>query len=339
MAARKTVTQSRQGDDLDSSNVKKPGKTSSSTKKQVDRGKNTKSALLERFQIVHAPEAIYGVLYDGQPLLTNLGGRHPVQHSSFQFLHHLINELCERGELVIDDGLVLSPQGFDSYALLGLQREWIASETDTFSLGLVGELVCDGTLEQPPIDIYANQVGYYSPLKDWLAAYGVRLVDLDFVDFDKVDGVPDGYWRLNGGMGDDDTADFLELIRVLTNIFEQLTPQQRAAAVYLNNITGSSTLFSLCLVAGGCSAEEYGSGVAARHSGGVSERALKKAAKEREIAAAKAMRFVELASGEIQKFRLAGHYMPSFAVQTTEKEGPRPHFLCQSGHQSAGRSV
>ena len=301
VAAKKLANQSLDGNSSDSSSLKKPSKATTSKKTEVDLAKGIKTATLKKFQIVHVPEAIYGVLYEGQPLLTSLGGRHPVQHSSFRFLDHLVTELCERGELVVDDGVVVSPQGFDSYSLLGLQREWIASETDNFSTGLVGELVCDGTLEQPPIDIYANQVGYYMPVKDWLAALGVRLVDLDFVDFDKVDGVPDGYWRMNGGMGDEDTADFLDLLRVLTNVFTQLSPQQRAAAVYLNNITRSSTVFSLCLAAGGCSAEEYGAGVAARDTGGASERVFKKASKEREDAASKALRFIELASGEIHR--------------------------------------
>jgi hypothetical protein len=301
MAAKKSATQSLNGDGLDSNSSNKPSRVGTSKRTEVDLAKSIKTTTLKKFQIVHVPEAIYGVLYEGQPLLTSLGGRHPVQHSSFRFLEHLVLELSERGELVVDDGVVLSPQGFDSYSLLGLQREWIASETDNFSTGLVGELVCDGTLEQPPIDIYAHQVGYYMPVKDWLAALGARLVDLDFVDFDKVDGIPDGYGRMNGGMGDEDTEDFLDLLRVLTNVFKQLSPQQRAAAVYLNNITRSSAVFSLCLAAGGCSAEEYGAGVAARDAGGASERVFKKASKEREAAASKALRFIELASGEIHR--------------------------------------
>ena len=301
MAAKKSAKQPPGGKGLESSTSKKSGKIATSKREEVELAKSIKIATLKKFQIVHVPEAIYGVLYEGQPLLTNLGGRHAVQHSSFRFLEHLVTELCERGELVVDDGVVISPQGFDSYALLGLQREWIASQTDNFSTGLVGELVCDGTLEQPPIDIYAHQVGYYLPVKDWLAALGARLVDLDFVDFDKVEGVPDGYWRMNGGMGDQDTADFFELSRVLADVFQQLSPQQRAAAVFLNNITGKSTVFSLCLAAGGCSAQEYAAGVAARDAGGVSERAIKKFAKELEVAAEKALRFIELASGEIQK--------------------------------------
>lgn len=301
MAAKKSAKQPPGDKDLESSTSKKSGKIATSKREEVELAKSIKLATLKKFQIVHVPEAIYGVLYEGQPLLTNLGGRHAVQHSSFRFLEHLVTELCERGELVVDDGVVISPQGFDSYALLGLQREWIATQTDNFSTGLVGELVCDGTLEQPPIDIYARQVGYYLPVKDWLAALGARLVDLDFVDFDKVDGVPDGYWRMNGGMGDEDTADFFELSRVLADVFQQLSPQQRAAAVFLNNITGKSTVFSLCLAAGGCSAQEYAAGVAARDAGGASERAIKKFAKELEVAAEKALRFIELASGEIQK--------------------------------------
>jgi hypothetical protein len=139
------------------------------------------------------------------------------------------------------------------------------------------------------------------PVQDWLAALGARLVDLDFVDLDKIDGIPEGYWRINSGMGDEYTADFLELIRVLTAVFEQLSPQQRSAAVYLSNITGHSPIFSICLAVGGCSAQEFGAGVAARHAGGISDRSLKNAAKEREVAATKALRFIELASGEIQR--------------------------------------
>lgn len=301
MASQKPSKHSPDDRGLDSATSRKPGKTSASKKTEVDPGKSFRIEMLKKFQIVHVPEAIYGVLYEGQPLVTNLGGRHPVQHSSFRFLEHLVTELCERGELVVNDEVIASPQGFDSYALLGLQREWIESETDNFSTGLVGELICDRTLERPPIDVYAHQVGYYLPVKDWLAAFGARLVDLDFVEFDKVDGVPDGYRRMNVGMGNEDTADFLKLLHVLAHVFKQLGPQQRAAAVFLNNITGSSPVFSLCLAAGGCSAEEYGAGVAARDVGGASERAFKKAAKQGEAAAAKALRFVELASGEIQR--------------------------------------
>ena len=302
MAAKKTAKENQKTKDTSKGgSVKKPTKSTTPKKTETDKAERAKKATLEKFQIVHVPDAMYGVLYEGQPLLTSLGGKHQVQHSSFRFLEHLVTELCERGELVIEDGVVVSPQGFDSYALLGLQREWIASETDNFSSGLVGELVCDGTLEQPPIDIYVQQVGYYLPAKDWLAALGVRLVDLDFVDFDQIVGVPEGYWRMNSGMGDEETADFFELLRVLTAVFKQLSPQQRAAAVFLNNITGRSTVFSLCLAAGGCSAWEFGAGLAVRDIPGASDRALKKEAKEREALAAKAIRFIELASGEIQR--------------------------------------
>jgi hypothetical protein len=301
MATKKSDQNAPKSTNSKSGATKKSSKTTSAKKSAPAKSAPAKSPSLHKFQIVHVEGAIYGVLFDGQPLLTSLGGRHPVRHSSYRFLEHLVIELSERGELVVEDGVVVSPLGFDSYSLLGLQRERITSKTDNFSTGLVGELVCDGTLEQPPIDIYAQQVGYYMPVQDWLAALGARLVDLDFVDLDKIDGIPEGYWRINSGMGDEYTADFLELIRVLTAVFEQLSPQQRSAAVYLSNITGHSPIFSICLAVGGCSAQEFGAGVAARHAGGISDRSLKNAAKEREVAATKALRFIELASGEIQR--------------------------------------
>lgn len=298
MAAKRSVKTSPSDVASETSSAKKKSKKKSSSG-SAESSKGTKLASIQKFQIVHVPGAMYGVEFENQTLFTNLGGRHPVQHSSYRFLEHLVNELSERGELVVEDGMVSAPQGFDSYALLGLQREWVANEADNFSEGLVSELIYDGILERPPIDIYAQQVGYYSPAKDWLGALGARLVDLDFVDFDKVEGMPDGYWRINGGMGDEDTDDFLKLLRVLSKVFSQLSPQQRSAAVFLNNITVHSPVFSLCLVTGGCDAGEFGMGVAARHAGGMSDRTLRSAAKEREIAAVKALRFIELASGEI----------------------------------------
>jgi hypothetical protein len=256
---------------------------------------------LRKFKIVDVPQNLFGVEFDGKPLVTSLGGRHLVHHSSLRFLEHLVHELCERGKLVVKDGEIESPKGFDSYSLLGLQREWIASETDNFSQGLVGELICDRTLERPSLPIYLQQYDAYAVVEHWLSVLGARLVDLDLVDLNKVDGVPDSYFRLSNNMGSEDTEDFLELVRVLTAVFKQMSPQQKAAAVYLNNITHSSPIFSLCVIAGGCTTADFGLGIAVRSAGEISTRALAKYTKQFEDFATKAVRFVELASGEINR--------------------------------------
>ena len=270
-----------------------------SKKVAVKKTNSLSSLTLRRFKIVDVPQNLFGVEFDGKPLVTSLGGRHLVHHSSLRFLEHLVHELCERGKLVVKDGEIESPKGFDSYSLLGLQREWIASETDNFSQGLVGELICDRTLERPSLPIYLQQYDAYAVVEHWLSVLGARLVDLDLVDLNKVDGVPDSYFRLSNNMGSEDTEDFLELVRVLTAVFKQMSPQQKAAAVYLNNITHSSPIFSMCVIVGGCTTADFGLGIAVRSAGEISTRALTEYAKQFEDIATTAVRFVELASGEI----------------------------------------
>ncbi len=270
-------------------------------KAAIKKSDSLSSLTLRRFKIVDVPQNLFGVEFDGKPLVTSLGGRHLVHHSSLRFLKHLVRELCERGNLVAKDGEIESPKAFDSYSLLGLQREWIASETDNFSQGLVGELVCDRTLERPSLPIYLQQYGAYTVAEHWLSVLGARLVDLDLVDLNKVEGVPDSYFRLSSNMGSEDTEDFLRLVLVLTDVFKQMSPQQKAAAVYLNNITHSSPIFSMCVIAGGCTTADFGFGIAVRSAGEISTRALTKHAKQLEDIAAKAVRFVELASGEINR--------------------------------------
>ena len=276
-------------------------KKTATKKVAVDKSASLASLTLRKFKIVDVPQNLFGVEFDGKPLVTSLGGRHLVHHSSLRFLEHLVHELCERGNLVVKDGEIESPKGFDSYSLLGLQREWIASETDNFSQGLVGELICDRTLERPSLPIYLQQYDAYAVVEHWLSVLGARLVDLDLVDLNKVDGVPDSYFRLSNNMGSEDTEDFLELVRVLTAVFKQMSPQQKAAAVYLNNITHSSPIFSMCVIAGGCTTADFGLGIAVRSAGEISTRALSKYAKQFEDFATKAVRFVELASGEINR--------------------------------------
>jgi hypothetical protein len=301
MATKKTDGKTAGSDGEINTPQKKTSTKASLKKTAIPNSEPQESSSLSKFHIVGVPGAMYGVEYESQPLLTSLGGKHPVQHSSIRFLEHLVLELCERGDLVVRDGVVVAPLDFDSYSLLGLQREWIASERDTFSECLVGELVHDGMLRRPPIDVYIQQVGHYQPAKDWLTILGARLVDLDFVDLENVDGIPEELLLHNAGMGDEETEDFRVLTQVLTSVFIQMSPQQRAAAVYLNNITGSSAVYSLCLAAGGCTAQEYGAGVVARNTGGSSTRVFNAAAQKVEGAAIKALRFIELASGEIQR--------------------------------------
>ncbi len=299
--------------------VKKTGVKTTSTKKKrakvkksspqkiapkkiaVGKSESLSSLTLRKFTIVDVPQNLFGVEFDGKPLVTSLGGRHLVHHSSLRFLEHLVHELCERGKLVVKDGEIESPKAFDSYSLLGLQREWIASETDNFSQGFVGDLVCDRTLERPSLPIYLQQHGAYTVAEHWLSVLGARLVDLDLVDLNKVEGVPDSYFRLSSNMGSEDTEDFLRLVLVLTDVFKQMSPQQKAAAVFLSNITHSSPIFSMCVILGGCTTADYGLGIAVRSVGEISTRALTKHAKQMEDIAAKAVRFVELASGEIQR--------------------------------------
>ena len=281
--------------------AKVSAKKVASKKAAIKKSDSLSSLTLRRFKIVDVPQNLFGVEFDGKPLVTSLGGRHLVHHSSLRFLEHLVHELCERGILVVKDGEIESPKAFDSYSLLGLQREWIASETDNFSQGLVGELVCDRTLERPSLPIYLQQHGAYTVAEHWLSVLGARLVDLDLVDLNNVDGVPDSYFRLSNNMGSEDTEDFLELVRVLTAVYKQMSPQQKAAAVYLNNITHSSPIFSMCVIAGGCTTADFGLGIAVRSAGEISTRALAKYAKQIEDLATKAVRFVELASGEINR--------------------------------------
>ena len=273
----------------------------------MPKARNEGSPNLNDLAVVATPLSRFCLLVGGEPLYSSMGERHLVSHSSRRFLHHMAHELNARGRLSIVDGVLESPKGFDSYSLFSLQRNWIEPRTDNFSESLLRELIHDPLLNRSATNPYAafdantGRVDHSGPIDVWLATLGVRLVDLAYVDLERVDGVPPEHVQVNGPVGDDEHDAFLGLLGALERVFEEMTLQQRAASVYLSNCHQTNAILSMCLAMGGCTPEEFGeifaSGI--EPSTGISRTSLAAEAREATTWATRAVRYIELASGEI----------------------------------------
>ena len=202
-----------------------------------------------------AEGGLYCLMKHGTPVLTGMGGLHPVKHSNSEFLRQMAEQLNERGTLIFDHGHVAGPQGFDFYSLFSLQKDWVEPQKDNFSVkdDFVGSLICDQILAGSLLKPIRTAGG---AVDEWLRKLGARIVDLDYVDLSNVPGVPDG-WIVERYYGDDDGKDFQVLVEALRSVFEGLTVEQKSAAVYLSNIADNSVVFSLCLASDNCTPSDF----------------------------------------------------------------------------------
>jgi hypothetical protein len=251
---------------------------------------------LAKFGISWIGNDQYEVTAGDVVLRTNMGGHHPVVHRNPLFLENLVDELASRGKLTIVNGEVVGPQGFDSYSLYSLQKDWVEPAQDNLTTDFILEMI-----HEPLLESSANpETWHVFPFKEsvnaWLSGLGVRLVDLDFVDHERIEGVPDDHFRLNGNMGDDDQDAFVALTDALRRLYSSFSAEQKSVATYLTNISGHFMIYSLRLAAGECSSEEYGMAFAAATSFGLEDDEVDVQAEHVGVLAERALRFLELST-------------------------------------------
>ena len=238
----------------------------------------------------------YAVSAGDVVLCTNMGGHHPVIHRNFTVLENLSVELTSRGKLSIVDGEVVGPQGFDSYSLYSLQKDWVESARDNLTTDFLLEMIHEPLLESSANPETWRVLPFKESVSAWLSGLGVRLVDLDYVDHTKIEGVPDNHFRLNGNMGDEDQDAFVALSDALRRLYSSFSAEQKSVATFLTNISGHFMIYSLRLAAGECSSEEYGMAFAAATQFDLDDDELEVHAKHAAVLAGRAVRFLELSS-------------------------------------------
>lgn len=238
----------------------------------------------------------YQVMFGDVVLRTNMGGHHPVVHRSSLFLENLVSELTSRENLSIVNGEVVGPQGFDSYSLYSLQKDWVEPAQDNLTTDFILEMIHEPLLESSANRETWHVLPFKESVNSWLSRFGVRLVDLDFVDHARIEGVPDDHFRLNGNMGDDDQDAFVALTDALRRLYSSFSVEQKSVATYLTNISGHFMIYSLRLAAGECSSEEYGMAFAAATQFGLDEDELEVQAEHVAVLAQRALRFLELST-------------------------------------------
>lgn len=248
-------------------------------------------------RIVQSSDRAFEVHFGGTPLLTNMGGRHPVKHTSSEFLEHMVMELSGRGQLLVFEGEVQRPIGFDSYSLFSLQKDWIEPGTDNLTTDMLLALLDDPLLEYSANPETWGLRSVARPVEIWLSDLGVRLVDLDYVDCRRLKGIPENHWRTTSKMGDDDHEAFVALRERLQHTYDAFSVQQKSVATYLTNISSQFLLFSMCLAAGRCEARQYGEALAIRLMGGAKRSSrYKNLVNDVSRNAQRALDFIELSS-------------------------------------------
>lgn len=241
-------------------------------------------------------DGMFGV-YAGNALLhTNMGGHNPVIHRSSRFMEHMATELQERGKLRFANSELVEPQGFDSYSLFSLQKDWVEPGRDNLTTDFILEMIHEPILERSASPETWHVLPIRASADAWVSGLGARLVDLDFVDHSILEGVPDDHFRINGNMGDDDNEAFATLMDALVELYAGFTDEQKSVATYLTNISGHFLIYSLRLAAGQCSPEEYGMAFAAVRQFDPDEEELEAEARHVSMLANRAVQFLELST-------------------------------------------
>jgi hypothetical protein len=208
----------------------------------------------------------------------------------------MVSELHERGRLIIANGQVEGPVGFDSYSLYSLQRDYVEPGRDNLSTDFLLEMIHEPLLERSASPDTWHVLPFLESISVWVSELGARLVDLDFVDHSRLDGVPDEHFRLNPNMGDDDHDAFLTLMDALARVYTGFSNEQKSVATYLTNISDHFLIYSLRLAAGHCSPDEYGRAFAAVQQRRSDELVSDDVAHMASKYAGRAIRFLELAT-------------------------------------------
>ena len=206
----------------------------------------------------------YSLWLADRQLRTSIGG-HPVQHEAPALIEHMINEFLKYPELSVVKDRIEEPTFFGAYNLFGLQKEFIEPRLDNLTENFKFELILDPVLTRLAGPEHLDQAARYGAVRRWLESENQELVDLDFVDLDSVEGVPDTYLRLSGTVGDSDTASFHRLAGFLHSVFATMEPEEKSAVVFLHNAHEGSLIHALALMSRACSVQEYAAGVGAAH--------------------------------------------------------------------------
>lgn len=212
--------------------------------------------------VVEVSGGAFELRHSNQPLQTSMGGDNPIRHERREFLNHMKLELLERGALKIVDQKVTEPKAFDSYALFSLQKDWVETGRDNLTTDLLQALIHDPLLERSANPATWELQSCASAVESWLAELGVRLVDLDYVNHDKISDIPEAHWRVNANMGEDDQQAFLDLWRTLQVTYNGFSAEQKSVATYLTNIWNNFVTFAMCLASGSCTPNQFATAIA-----------------------------------------------------------------------------
>jgi hypothetical protein len=249
-----------------------------------------------KLTVVSESNGLFGVYVGAGRLYTNMGGHHPVLHRNSHFMQYMVTELQDRGELRFANGELIGPKGFDSYNLFSLQKDWVEPGRDNLTTDFILEMIHEPLFEQSANPETWHVLPFRESANAWLSGLGARLVDLDFVDHSLLDGVPDGHFRVNSNMGDDDNEDFLILMDALVRLYGGFSNEQKSVATYLTNIFDHFLIYSLRLAAGQCSTEEFGMASAAVRPFDPDEADMETEARRVTELASRAVRFLELST-------------------------------------------
>jgi hypothetical protein len=198
---------------------------------------------------------------DGRILLTSIGS-HEVRHAAPALLEHMVAEFMRYPRLELIGDQIVDPQFLGAYRLLGLQKEFIETGRDNLTENFALALLADPLLHGQAGPEERNIVARSFHVERWLERGGLRVVDLSFVDLEIVAGI-DGVISMSRPAGTSDTEDFHRLVAYLSSCFQELTPEEQAAVVYLHNGLHGAVVHAIGLVTGELTPLDFAAGVAA----------------------------------------------------------------------------
>ena len=208
--------------------------------------------------IVEEADHCYRIVVEDVQLMTSIG-MHPVTHAAPDLLNHIIDEFMGHEFVSINSaGQVEEPVFLGAYRFFGLQKEWVETGQDTFTLDLTHVLAHDPLFQPLPGPEVTDQYARWGAANSWLADLGVQRFFGGRVSY--------GGCEAMYGSDPADEARHLAMAAVLVDVFERMYPEEKSVAVYLSNAYNNAVVHSLALVAGKCTPREFAVGVlAANH--------------------------------------------------------------------------
>ena len=108
----------------------------------------------------------YALSLAGEILLTEWGM--PVQHVAKPLLEHMASEFDGHGTMKVRERKVIAPRFFGSYALFGIQKEWIEQVKKRLSVDFADCLLRDPVLHEVPGPEARDQYARWGPIFTWL---------------------------------------------------------------------------------------------------------------------------------------------------------------------------